>query len=191
MHSRSTGDVTGLLLRWRAGDESALTELMPLVYNELRVLAGRFTQREHEGHTLQATALVHEAYLRLVGMDVQWEGRAHFLALAARLMRRILVDHAREARRSKRGGAGTRVDMDIARVAAPMPDASIVELDEALARLAQLDGRKARAVEMHFFGGLSYDQLAEVLGVSPATVSRDLRLAKAWLRKELAQRDDG
>lgn len=191
MHSRSTGDVTGLLLRWRAGDESALTELMPLVYNELRVLAGRFTQREHEGHTLQATALVHEAYLRLVGMDVQWEGRAHFLSLAARLMRRILVDHAREARRSKRGGAGTRVDMDIARVAAPMPDASIVELDDALARLAQLDGRKARAVEMHFFGGLSYDQLAEMLGVSPATVSRDLRLAKAWLRKELAQRDDG
>jgi RNA polymerase sigma factor (TIGR02999 family) len=163
---------------------------MPLVYNELRILAQHFTQREHEGHTLQATALVHEAYLRLVGMDVQWEGRAHFLALAARLMRRILVDHAKAKRREKRGGAGARVDLDIARIAAPMPDASIIELDEALGRLAQLDERKAKAVEMHFFGGLSYDQLAEMLGVSPATVSRDLRLAKAWLRKELAQRDD-
>jgi RNA polymerase sigma factor (TIGR02999 family) len=179
-----------LLLRWRAGDESALNELMPLVYNELRSLAGRFTQREHEGHTLQATALVHEAYMRLVAMDVQWEGRAHFLALAARLMRRILVDHAKGKRRVKRGGVDARVDLDIARIAAPMPDASIIDLDEALARLAEKDERKARVVEMHFFGGLNYDQLAEMLGVSPATVSRDLRLAKAWLRKELAQCDD-
>ncbi len=190
MRSRSTGDVTGLLLRWRAGDESALTELMPLVYHELRLLAQHFTQREHEGHTLQATALVHEAYLRLVGMDVQWEGRAHFLALAARLMRRILVDHAKARRRAKRGGAGTRVGLDIARVAAPVPDASIIELDEALGRLAKLDERKAKAVEMHFFGGLTYDQLASLLGVSATTVSRDLRLAKAWLRKELEQRAD-
>jgi RNA polymerase sigma factor (TIGR02999 family) len=163
---------------------------MPLVYQELHTLARRFMQGEREGHTLQPTALVHEAYLRLVGMDVRWEGRVHFLSLAARLMRRILVDHAKAARRAKRGGGLERVAPEIATIAAPLPDASMIELDEALGRLALSDERKARTVELRFFGGLSHDQIAGLLDISAATVDRDLRAAKAWLRKELAPRRD-
>ena len=183
-------EVTRLLAAWRSGDESALEQLMPLVYHELRRRAELQLRREGEGHTLQTTALVHEAFLRLVGADVPWRDRAHFFSIAARTMRRVLVDHARALQRAKRGGAAIRVplDPDFAEAAEPHePPVDVVALDEALERLAAVDARKARVVELHYFGGLNYDETAVAIGASPATVDRDLRLAKAWLRRELEQ----
>jgi len=177
-------EVTELLLRWRRGDESALDALMPLVYNELRRLAAGYMRSERTDHTLQPTALVHEAYVRLAGMDVDWEGRVHFLAVAARLMRRILVDHAKAARRAKRGGGARKISLDEAVLVASEP-ADLVELDRALQRLSAFDERKARAIELHIFGGMTYAETADALGVSAATVDRDLRMAKAWLHREL------
>jgi RNA polymerase sigma factor (TIGR02999 family) len=179
------GKVTQLLASWRTGDDTALERLVPLVYDELHALAERHFAAERPGHTLQATALVHEAYLRLVDADLTLDDRAHFLALAARTMRRILVDHARGRRRHKRGGGQVAVTLDEAVAGGSEPNEDVVALDEALQRLAAVDERKARVVELHFFGGLNYDETARALDISPATVDRDLRLAKAWLIREL------
>jgi RNA polymerase sigma factor (TIGR02999 family) len=179
--------VSALLLRWRGGDTSALEQLMPLVYDELHALARRQLLGERSDHTLQTTALLHEAYLRLVGSDVHWEGRVHFLAVAAQTMRRILVDHARTRSRQRRGGGLRVISIDDANPVAPEPAMDLLILDEALDRLAAMDGRKARAAELHYFGGLSYDETAEALGISAATVHRELRVAKAWLYRELGQ----
>lgn len=177
--------VTQLLLAWRGGDAQALEELMPLVYEELRRLAARHMRAERHGHTLQTTGLVHEAYLRLANMDVDWEGRVHFMALAATMMRRILVDHARGRGREKRGGGVVPVPLDEALHVSNEPLGDVVELDAALERLAAFDPRKARVIELHYFGGLTYDETAKALGISPATVDRDLRMGRAWLYREL------
>jgi RNA polymerase sigma-70 factor (ECF subfamily) len=183
----SDPNVSDLLLRWRNGDAAALEQLMPLVYDELHALARRQLSGERSDHTLQTTALVHEAYLRLIGADVSWEGRVHFLVVAAQTMRRILVDHARRRRRWRRGGRLTMIPIEDATVAAPEAAVDLIILDEALDRLAAVDGRKARAAELHYFGGMSYDETAEALGISTATVHRELRVAKAWLYRELGQ----
>jgi RNA polymerase sigma factor (TIGR02999 family) len=185
MTDRGEGDVTQLLALWRAGDGDALGRLMPLVYEELRAIAERRLMHERRGHTLQPTALVHEAYLRLVGADLTLEDRAHFLALAARTMRHILVDHARAHGRNKRGGGAVAVTLDELSAAAPQRGEDIIALDEALGQLAAIDERKARVIELHFFGGLTYDETAQALHISPATVDRDLRMARAWLFRAL------
>ena len=158
---------------------------MAVVYPELRAIAQRQLSGESEGHTLQPTALVHEAYLRLVGAEIAWEDRKHFFAVAARAMRRVLVDHARARRRDKRGGEATFVTLDDQLAFSTDSNIDLLALDEALDRLAAQDERKARAIELHFFGGLSYDETARALDVSPATVDRDLRMAKAWLLQQL------
>jgi RNA polymerase sigma factor (TIGR02999 family) len=178
--------VTELLHRWRAGDQAAHDALMPLVYDHLRRLAQRSLFSERSDHTLQHTALVHEAYLELVRMDVAWNDRAHFFALAARAMRRILVDHARTRNRQKRGSGAEHVPLDeAADQPAPVRDVDIVALDTALERLAGIDPRKSDMLEMRYFGGLKQEELSEVLGVSLATVNRDLAWAKEWLKSEL------
>ena len=184
----STPPITQLLREWRSGSREALDRLTPLVYGELRRLARRSMRGERVGHTMQPTALVHEAYLRLAGAQVDWQDRVHFFSMAARLMRRILVDHARAARRARRGGGMERVTLhDGLGVAEPSGALDLVALDDALSELSAQDERKARIVELHFFGGLTYDEVAAAVGVSAATVHRDLRLAKAWLRKELSR----
>lgn len=182
-----TESVTQLLGAWRSGDDNALEQLTPLVYNELRRLAGRYMQSERPNHTLQATAVVNEAFMRMVDMDVPWQNRAHFFAIAARLMRRILVDHAKAHRRDKRGGKFTDLEFDEGLVAAGQPDPDMVSLDEALSRLEGFDERKAQVVELHYFGGLTYKEISEAIGIAEATVDRDLRMAKAWLQNELSQ----
>ncbi|MEW5916126.1 MAG: sigma-70 family RNA polymerase sigma factor [Gemmatimonadota bacterium] len=178
-------EVTQLLIAWRDGNEAALERLVPLMYDELRAIASRQLGREHAAHTLQTTALVHEAYLRLVGTDVSWNGRSHFFAVAARVMRRILVDQARARHRAKRGGDEQPITLDERRAAAAEPDETLLALHEALERLLSLDERKARVIELHHFGGLNYEEVADVLQISPATVHRELRLARAWLNQEL------
>jgi RNA polymerase sigma-70 factor (ECF subfamily) len=186
--------VTALLQAWRAGDEKALSAVMPIVHDELRKLARRSMAGERSDHTLQVTALVNEAYLRLVDLKrMQWQDRAHFFAMSARLMRRILVDHARARRYDKRGGGVRPVSLDEALHVAADADRDLVALDEALAALAATDERKARVVELRFFGGLTIDEASAVLHVSPETVGRDWRLAKAWLARELGRgnRDAG
>ncbi len=177
--------VTDLLLRWRGGEHEAIDELMQAVYPELHRLAARYLRGERHDHTLQPTALVNEAYLRLVGSDVDYNDRIHFLAIAARVMRRVLVDHAKARRTQKRGGERLRVTLSEARLGAAGAAPDVLALDEALERLASLDERKSRVVELHFFGGLTYDETAEALGVSAATVSRELRFAKAWLANDM------
>jgi RNA polymerase sigma factor (TIGR02999 family) len=178
--------VTALLLKWGQGDEAALDRLIPLVHRELHRIARRCMAGEREGHSLQATALVNEAYVRLVGgKAVAWHDRAHFLAVAARVMRRILVDHARARQVQKRGGAAAMVTFDEALVVTDEPRQDFVALDLALEALAKFDERKSRVVEMRFFGGLSVEESAAALNVSPDTVMRDWRLAKAWLRGEM------
>ena len=178
--------VTGLLLKWGRGDEGALERLIPLVHRELHGIARRCMAGERAGHSLQATVLVNEAYLRLVeGKDVKWQDRAHFLAVAARVMRRILVDHARASRAQKRGGPATRVTFDEALVVTNESREDFVALDDALKELAAFDERKSRVIELRFFGGLSVEETAVVLKVSPATVMGDWRLAKAWLQREM------
>ena len=180
--------VTDLLLAWGRGDDSALDRLIPLVRVELHRLARRHMRREHTGHTLQTTALVNEAYLRLVDLGrVRWQDRAHFFAMSARLMRRILVDHARSRQFVKRGGGARRIPFDEALVSVER-NIDLVELDDALRRLADLDPRKGQVVEMRFFAGLSVEETATALGVSPVTVMRDWRVARAWLFKELRRR---
>lgn len=177
--------MTALLAAWRAGDESARDRLLTGVYDELHRLASRAMDGDRPGHTLQPTALVHEAYLRLAGADVPWEDRAHFYATAARTMRRVLVDHARARGRERRGAGARAVTLEEAIAHAPSRPEELEALDEALERLGALDQRKAKAVELHYFGGLSYDEVARVLGVAPATVHRDLRMARAWLHDAL------
>jgi RNA polymerase sigma factor (TIGR02999 family) len=186
------GSVTDLLRAWRAGDETALARLTPLVHEELRRIARRCMRGERAGHSLQATALVNEAYLRLVGVQhVNWQNRAHFLAMAARLMRRVLVDIARARRYQKRGAGAIQVSLSDAR-RAPGRSRDVVSLDEALHALARVDERKSRVVELRFFGGLSVAETAAALAVSPETVMRDWKLARAWLRREMgsAGKDD-
>ena len=179
--------VTVLLRRWSDGDQRALDRLMPLVYEELRGVAHRRLEGERAGHTLQTTALVHEAYARMADADLTWQDRAHFFALAARTMRRILVDYARARLAEKRGGGAEAVSLD--RLSVELADrgehAEILALHEALEALERQDARKAQVIEAHIFGGLTYQETAEALGISPATVDRDLRLAKAWLAREL------
>jgi RNA polymerase sigma factor (TIGR02999 family) len=179
--------LTSLLHQWKSGDEKALNELMPVVYNELRRLSARCLSHERPDHTLKATDLVHEAYLRLIGADVDWQDRIHFYAVAARVMRRILVDYAKSHGRQKRGGGAERVPLDESVVIGSEDEAIVVELDEALERLAANDPRKSEIVELLFFGGMTYDETAAALQISPATVHRELKLAKAWLYRELAQ----
>jgi RNA polymerase sigma factor (TIGR02999 family) len=179
-------DVTGLLLAWAGGNQGALDALVPAVYAELRRQAARALRREAPGHTLHTTDLVHEAFLRLVDQRrVRWEGRAQFFGVAAETMRRVLVDHARGRHAAKRGGGARQVTLG-ADVAADAGAVDVLALDEALGRLAELDARQARVVELRYFAGLGIEQAAEVLGVSPATVKRDWMVARVWLRRELA-----
>ncbi len=177
--------VTRLLQEWGSGDKAALDELMPVVYEQLRKLASRCLRAERPDHTLRATALVHEAYLRLVDADVTWQDRVHFFAVSARLLRRILVDHAKAGNRQKRGGGAEKVTLDEALLVGPQVTGGIVELDEALQRLAAHDPRKSELIELLCFGGLTYDEAAAALKISPATVHRELKMAKAWLHHEL------
>jgi RNA polymerase sigma factor (TIGR02999 family) len=178
------GEISGLLTRWRDGDEAALGRLMPLVYAELRRIARRYLRGERSGHTLQPTALVHEAWIRLQGDDRPLQNRAHFYAIAAHLMRQVLVDHARAQNAQKRGGGAVRVELEAA--AAPAEQApELLALDEALAALEKLDPRKGRIIELRFFAGLSIDETAEVLGVSAPLVVKETRLARAWLHRAL------
>lgn len=178
--------VTGLLLAWGQGDETALERLTPLVYGELRKIAKKYMADERRGHTLQVTALINEAYVRLVDMpQPAWQNRAHFFALSARIMRRILVDLARSRRYQKRGGAAQQVTLD-ERLLVTAPRRDLVALDDALAALARVDERKSRVVELRYFGGLSADEAAEVLNVSPKTVLREWQTAKVWLLRELS-----
>jgi RNA polymerase sigma-70 factor, ECF subfamily len=179
-------EVTQLLLAWSKGDEAALDRLIPLVYAELRRLAKSYMRREHVGQTMQTTALIHEAYLRLIDADqVRLENRAHFFAAAARLMRQVLVDLARERGSRKRGGAARRVSLDEAMAVSKRRDEGLLALDEALGALAQIDPRKSQVVELRFFGGLDVEETAEALGVSVETIHRDWRLARSWLLRRL------
>jgi len=181
-------EITQLLVAWNAGDQAALEKLTPLVYQELHRLAKHYMARENAGHTLQPTALVNEAYLRLIEQkQVRWQNRAHFFGISAQLMRRILVDMARSRQRAKRGGAAPKVVLDETLVIANVPGEDLVALDDALQTLAAMDERKSRVVELRFFGGLSVKETAEVLQISPETVMRDWKFAKVWLHRELSK----
>lgn len=179
-------DVTELLLAWSDGDEKALKKLTSIIYNELHRLARRYMAAERPDHTLQATALVNEAYMRLVNWKpMRWQNRAHFFAVSAQLMRRILVDFARTHQRQKRGAGRCSLSLEDVAVVSPARSEDLVAFDDALKRLAEFDGRKAQVVELRFFGGLSVEETAEVLKVSPFTVLRDWKLVKLWLLREL------
>ena len=180
----STPTVTTLLQDWRSGDQAALDALTPLIYDDLRRIANRHLQSERSGHTLQATALVHEAFVRLADADLEIQDRAHFLSIAARTMRHILTDYGRARRSQKRGGGLSPVTLHEELVAdGGVPD--IVDIDDALTKLAEIDVRKSDVLVLHFFGGMTFDETAEALDISAATVDRDLRFAKAWLANEL------
>lgn len=188
MTTPSSNEVTQLLMAWSDGDQSALDQLTPLVYRELHRLAKGYLHRERPGHILQTTALVNEAYLRLIDWkDVHWQNRAHFLGVAAKLMRRILVDSARARYQDKRGGAARQVSFDEAAAVSVEHAAEFIALDDALQQLAAIDPRRSRLVELRFFGGLNEEETAEVLKVSPRTVRREWSLARAWLHRELKQ----
>jgi RNA polymerase sigma-70 factor, ECF subfamily len=183
-------DVTRMLLAWSSGEPGAEESLFPLVYEELKRIARRHLRREREGHTLQPTALVHEAYLRLVNQTrVTWQNRAQFYGVAATMMRRILVKHARERATEKRGGAAHRLSLEDANLSVEQGAADLIALDGALKRLAQLDERKSRVVELTYFGGLGIREVAEVLQVSEKTVQRDWKMARSWLYRELSSAD--
>jgi RNA polymerase sigma factor (TIGR02999 family) len=188
--------VTRLLSAWRAGDSDALQQLTPLVYEELRLLAHRYMRRERHSHTLQATAVVHEAFVRMVDMEVAWQDRTHFFAVAATLMRRILVDHAKGKQRVKRGGSAHVRNLDTSDLNAATSLVSgpntydVLDIDETLELLAKVDARLAHTVELHYFGGLTCPEIAVTVGLSEATIHRDLRLAKAWMLKELRPNTD-
>jgi len=188
MPSPSTHDVTGLLRAWSVGDQGALQKLTPLVYEQLHRLAQRYMAAERSDHTLQTTALIHEVYLRLVDVrDIDWQSRAHFFAICAQLMRRILTDFARARHYQKRGGDAVHLPLDEALVISREPDADLVAVDDALKALAAIDERKSRVVELRFFGGLSVEETAEVLKISSDTVMRDWKLAKVWLLGQLSR----
>ncbi len=177
--------VTRLLGAWRGGDAQALDQLVPLVYRELQRLARRAMRGERDGHTLQTTALVHEAFIALADAKVAWADRAHFFAIAARQMRRILVNHGEAHRAAKRGGGMVHAQLDDALDVVGTPSAEISDLDDALRRLEAFDARKAQILELHYFGGLTYDEMAEVMQLSASTIDTELRFAKAWLRTQL------
>ena len=186
MPQKPTSPVTELLARWRSGDQNALDALMPLVYSELRQLAQHYLRKERSDHTLQSTALVHEAYLRLAGQSPpQWQNRAHFFGIAAHLMRQILVEHARGRAAAKRGGGATRMTLDeslgMSMASAQQNEVDVIVLDKALQDLTELDAQQGRIVELRFFGGLTIEDTSEVLGISPATVKREWVTARAWL----------
>ncbi len=185
-----TEQATRLLIDWSNGNREAAAGLMPLVYDELRRLARGYLQRERSDHTLQATGLVHEAYLRLVDQGTTtWQNRAHFFGVAAQLMRRILVDHARRHRRGKRGGALDKVEFDEALALSVSRDLNLIALDDALQDLAALNPQHSQIVELRFFGGMTIEEVAEVLDVSPRTVQREWRMARAWLRRQIFSED--
>lgn len=181
-----TRDVTAILVSWSEGRREALDELVPLIYDELHRIAARYLRQERAEHTLQPTALVHEAWLRLIDQqNVNWQNRAHFFGVSAELMRRILVDHARRKKAEKRGGGAATVVLDENIEWSARRDLDLVDLDDALEALAKLDPQQSKVVEMRFFGGLSVEETAEALGVSPTTVKREWRMARAWLLREL------
>ena len=183
--------ITGLLRAWSDGDNNALDTLLPLVEAELRRLARIYMARERRDHTLQATALVNEAFLRLAGAQhVRWQDRAHFLGIAARLMRRVLVDHARTRAFQKRGGGGRKVSLDDTLQVAPAPTVDVLALDRALETLSAVDPRKSQVIELRYFGGMTLEETADALGISTDTVKREWRVAKLWLLRELEGRDD-
>jgi RNA polymerase sigma-70 factor, ECF subfamily len=186
-HMQSPEGITQLLIDWDKGDQAALEKLMPLVYSELRRLAGNYLRRERGEHTLQPTALVNEAYLKLVDQrNAKWQNRAHFFGISAQLMRRILVDHARQHQAAKRGGAGQqRISITSAETVVKQPQVDLLALNEALDELAKMDPQQSRIVELKFFGGLSIEEIAEVLSIGHATVERDWKMARAWLRRQL------
>jgi RNA polymerase sigma factor (TIGR02999 family) len=185
MNAQGQAGVTRLLAQWADGDRKAMEDLLPLVYDELRRLANSYLRRENPGHTLQSTALVHEAYLRLVDQDINWQSRAHFFGIAAQMMRRILVDHARAKNAEKRGDGACKVTLEEGLLSTESRDVDILALDQALTRLAEFDKQQSQIVELRFFGGLSIEDTAEILKVSPATVKRDWAMAKAWLFREM------
>jgi RNA polymerase sigma-70 factor (ECF subfamily) len=188
MPGESEENVTGLLIAWSNGDQEALESLIPAIYDELRRMAARYLRRERSGHTLETSALAHEAYLRLVDQNrVIWRNRAHFFAIAAQMMRRILVDHARSQRYAKRGGGARKLSLDEAPEIAREPLPEMLAIDEALKGLAEVDERKSRLVELRYFGGLTNEEIGEVLDISTATVTREWRTAKAWLYRYLAE----
>jgi RNA polymerase sigma factor (TIGR02999 family) len=179
-------EITELLAEWRDGNQSALDELYPLVYNELHRLARRYMSRERKGHTLQTTALINEAYVRLVDQkNVQWANRSHFFAISAQIMRRILIDHARRHAYAKRGGGAQQVSLEEAATVAPDLGLELIRLDEALKTLAEMDPRRSQVVEMRYFGGLNTEEIAGVLNISENTVTRDWNMARAWLYQQL------
>ena len=187
----ANSNVTQLLHAWREGDQSAFDRLMPLVYVELKRLAGHYLRGERQGHTLQSSALVHEAYLLLVGQqEIDWQNRAHFLGVAAQAMRRVLVDYARSRNYQKRGGKQAHVEIEEAAMIVEDRAAEVVALDDALKSLEKLDPRKSRVVELRYFGGLSVEETAEVLAISVPTVMRDWNSAKLWLRREMSRGDE-
>ena len=191
MTTPSPQHVTQLLVSWSSGDRAALDELAPLVYEELRRLAKTYMKREQQGHTLQTTALVNEAYVRLIDWrNVQWQNRAHFFAVAAQMMRRILVDYARQRHELKHGGAVVKMSLEEAAIVPQERDADLVALDDTLQSLAKIDPRKSQIVELRFFGGLSVEETVEVLKVSPRTVMSEWSLAQAWLYRELQSRQE-
>ncbi len=190
MSKHPTEEITQLLLAWGKGDEEAFDRLMPLVYDEMRKIARRYMSRQRPDHTLQTTALVNEAYLRLIDSSkVQWQNRAHFYAISAQLMRRILVDFARARTNQKRGGGAQKVVLDEALTLTSEPGADLIALDDALNELAKLDRRQSQIVELRYFGGLSEDETAEILDISARTVRRDWSLARAWLYRQLNQEE--
>lgn len=181
------GEVTELLVKWSEGDSEALEKLLPIVYAELRRIADNYLRREHSGHTLQTTALIHEAYLRLVkAQGLEWQNREQFFGIAANLMRRILVDHARTANAAKRGGSKPNLPLDEALTTSGEQDENLLLLDEALNKLATIDSQAARIVELRYFAGLTIEETAEVLKTSPMTVKREWATARAWLHREIA-----
>lgn len=183
-----TRNITQLLCAWSEGDKTALDALIPVVYDELRRQASRYLRRERPGHTLQTTALINEAYLRLIDQrTMRWQNRAQFFGIAAQLMRRILVDHARAKHRAKRGGSDIRISLTDATSVTKEPDLDLVELDEALNKLAEIDPQQSKIVELRFFSGLNVEETAAALNISPATVKRDWSVAKAWLHREINQ----
>jgi RNA polymerase sigma factor (TIGR02999 family) len=189
VNSNQAADVTKLLLAWNKGDRGALDLLMPIVYDELRRLARRYMRSESPGHTLQATALVNDAYIRLVDQTrVNWQNRAQFFGVAAQIIRRVLVDHARARHRLKRGGDALKVELDEGNIATGRAGMDIVALDDVLNRLANMDPRKCQIIELRFFGGLSIEETAGALNISPATVKREWAFARSWLYKEMTSR---
>ncbi|MDQ3801544.1 MAG: sigma-70 family RNA polymerase sigma factor [Acidobacteriota bacterium] len=187
--ARNSLQITQMLKKWSEGNQEVLDKLMPLVYDELRRQASRYLRRERANHTLQTTALIHEAYLKLIDQNqVEWQNRTHFFAIAAQAMRRILVDYARERNREKRGGAAENLPLEEAAfVVSEEKSVDLVALDEALTRLAEFDERQARVVELRYFSGLSIDETADILGVSNVTVRRDWNMAKAWLHRQITK----